>query len=328
LEKEEIRDTLSLRRPRRPIEVDIRPEESPVGTMNDAALIESIGRYKWYHRIRVRGDICTPSYLPSLPSFQDAWDLILAGMAMVDFRGKRVLDVGCRDGLFSFEAEHRGAEEVIGIDNDISRGAVEFLIPFFDSRVRMYEMNLYDITPDRFGRFDVIVFPGVLYHLRYPFWGLKQLLSCLSDNGILLIESGMLVEPGLDGHELLYCPVENSPYEPTSCTFFNAKALTTTLRAFQCRLFHSKMLSEVENRRTAPRYEGLSGFFRKYRKSLKSAARKKFRMLGNGETLSVDRQLFLFEKSTDQGVSPWVKPYWDATHKIHTVGEDPRSGPS
>src|SRR3990172_3469081 len=138
----------------------------------------------------------------------------------------------------------------------------------------------------------------------------------------------MLVEPGLEGHELLYCPVENSPYEPTSCTFFNATALTTTLRAFRCRLLYSKMLSDMENRRTKPQYERLSGFFRQHRKSLKAAARKKFRMLGNRGPLSVDRQLFLFEKSKGPGVSPWVKTYWDATHKIHTVGEDPRLGSS
>jgi hypothetical protein len=72
----------------------------------------------------------------------------------------------------------------------------------------------------------------------------------------------------------------------------------------------------------------LSGFFRKHRKSLKSASQKKFRMIGNRETLSVDRQLFLFKKSTDAEVSPWVKPYWNATHKIHTAGEDPQSGSS
>lgn len=294
-------------------------------TLSDAELIEAIARYQWYHRIQVRGDIFTPSYLPTLDSFMDIWDLILEGMAMVDFRGKRVLDVGCRDGLFSFEAEKRGAEEVIGIDNDISRGASEFLIPFFDSKVRMHEMNLYDITPDRFGTFDVIVFPGVLYHLRYPFWGLKQLLSCLSDNGIFLIESGMLVEPALGRHELLYCPVENSPYEPTSCTFMNEKALTTTLRAFQCKLLHARTLSEVENRRTAPQSGAWGGFFRKHRKSLKTFARKKFGLLGRRDALSVDRQLFLYGKGMEQGVSAWVKPYWDATHRIHTVGEDPRN---
>ena len=37
----------------------------------------------------------------------------------------------------------------------------------------MYELNLYDLTVERFGKFDVIMLPGVLYHLRYPFWGLK-----------------------------------------------------------------------------------------------------------------------------------------------------------
>jgi tRNA (mo5U34)-methyltransferase len=42
-------------------------------------------------------------------------------------RGKRVIDIGCRDGMFSFEAERMGAAEVTGIDNDLSTAAVEFL---------------------------------------------------------------------------------------------------------------------------------------------------------------------------------------------------------
>jgi tRNA (mo5U34)-methyltransferase len=91
----------------------------------------------------------------------------------LDLRGKRVLDIGCRDGLFSFAAESMGAIDVIGIDNDLSRGATELLIPYFNSKVRMHQMNLYDLTPERFGTFDVVIFPGVLYHLRYPFWGLR-----------------------------------------------------------------------------------------------------------------------------------------------------------
>ena len=65
-----------------------------------------------------------------------------------------MLDIGCRDGLFAFEAESMGASEVIGIDNDLSKAAVEFLIPFLKSKVTMYEMNLYDLKPETFGLFD------------------------------------------------------------------------------------------------------------------------------------------------------------------------------
>ena len=83
-----------------------------------------------------------------------------------DLNGKRVLDVGCRDGLYSFMAERRGAADVIGIDNDLSKAAVEVLIPYFGSAVRMHEMNLYELTAARFGTFDVLIFADVLKATR------------------------------------------------------------------------------------------------------------------------------------------------------------------
>lgn len=194
-------------------------------------LRQTLRRYNWYHRIEVAPGVYTPSRLGrSLP----LWDLILGEMDAVELAGKRVLDVGCRDGLFSFAAEKRGAREIIGIDNDLSLGATEFLIPFLESRVEMRQMNVLELRPESFGRFDVIFFFGVLYHLRYPFAVLKQLADCLEDGGVLLLESGMLDDDRLASRELLYCPVEDSPYEPSSCTFFNARALDTTMRCFDC----------------------------------------------------------------------------------------------
>ncbi len=56
--------------------------------------------------------------------------------------------------------------EVIGIDNDLSAGAVEVLLPYFKSKVQMHQFNLYDLTPETFGKFGIVIFPGVLYHLR------------------------------------------------------------------------------------------------------------------------------------------------------------------
>src|SRR5262249_7329636 len=139
-----------------------------------------------------------------------------------------VLDIGCRDGLFSFEAEKMGAAEVIGIDNDPSVAAIRFLIPYFKSKVQMHELNVYDLLPTTFGKFDVVIFSGVLYHLRYPFWGLKLVRDVVKDGGTLLLETAVYVDD--NKYPLLFCPVgAESPYEPTSCTFFNTKALTDTL---------------------------------------------------------------------------------------------------
>ncbi len=203
-------------------------------TLKQAETLQGItDKYTWYHTIQVADGVYTKS---GVPQFKVMWDFILKSMDNIDFQDKKVLDIGCRDGLFSFEAERRGATEVIGLDNDISKGADEFLIPLFGSKVQMHELNLYDLTPDKFGLFDVILCFGVLYHLRYPFWGLKKVTDCLSDKGILLIESGMLVGPTYKNKDFLYCPVEESPYEPTSCAFFNRKGLSTTMRSLKLEL--------------------------------------------------------------------------------------------
>jgi SAM-dependent methyltransferase len=183
-------------------------------------------KYTFYHTVRLTDTLQTPGWEAITPVVGKT----LEALRTLDLRGKRVLDFGCRDGLCCFEAEKLGAAEVIGIDNDLSRGAVEFLIPFFQSRVRMVELNVYDLTPQHFGTFDVIVFSGVLYHLRYPFWGLRRLKDVLRDGGALVLETATLEDD--NRHALLYCPVgDESPYEPTSCTFFNLKGLRDSLHS-------------------------------------------------------------------------------------------------
>jgi SAM-dependent methyltransferase len=194
--------------------------------VDEQTIRRQMAKYNFYHIIRLTDTLQTPGWETSVPVVGKTLEALRA----LDLRGKRVLDVGCRDGLCCFEAEKLGAAEVIGIDNDLSRGAVEFLIPFFQSRVRMVELNLYDLTPRHFGTFDVIIFSGVLYHLRYPFWGLKRLKDVLRDGGVLVLETATLVDD--NRHALLYCPVgAEGPYEPTSCTFFNLKGLRDSLHS-------------------------------------------------------------------------------------------------
>src|SRR4051812_12149985 len=101
--------------------------------MNADELRRRLGDYAFYHTIRLTEDIATPGWPVVVPIV----NMTLRAMEAVDFRGKRVLDVGCRDGLFCFEAERRGAREILGVDNYLSPGAVELLIPFLRSRVEM-----------------------------------------------------------------------------------------------------------------------------------------------------------------------------------------------
>lgn len=196
-------------------------------------LAEEIKKYEFYHIFDLGNGVSTPGY-KSLVLVQQ---VVKDAMATVDFKDKRVLDIGCRDGLFSFEAEKAGAKEVIGIDSMISKGAVELLIPHFNSKVKMIEMSLYDLTPEKLGTFDIIIYPGVLYHLRYPFTSLKIIRDMLKPGGKLILETAIMRSwkfNKLEKMALLFCPTEKeSPYEPTSVTFFNTKGMKDSLRTLK-----------------------------------------------------------------------------------------------
>jgi|TARA_B110001450_G_scaffold189569_1_gene177739 2-polyprenyl-3-methyl-5-hydroxy-6-metoxy-1,4-benzoquinol methylase len=208
--------------------------------MTDQEIIENIKKYNWYHEIKIKEGIVTTAVdafevdgkYETYSSSKDHWNQrnIFSALDKIDFKNKKVLDIGCRDGLFSFYAEKRGASEIVGIDNDLSKGATEFLIPYFNSKVKMYQKNVYDITEEDYGKFDIIIFVGVLYHLRYPFYSLKKLKEVLNKDGKLIIETGILLDD--NKRAMLYCPIEDdSEYEKTSCTFFNVKGLSDSLKS-------------------------------------------------------------------------------------------------
>jgi len=208
--------------------------------MTDAEIREAIAAYKFYHIIPLTKTLSTPGN----PKYTAPQQLFMKHLKAIDLKGKRVLDVGCRDGLFSFAAESMGAAQVVGIDNDLSKPATEFLIPFFKSKVQMLQQNLYDLKARELGLFDVILFAGVLYHLRYPFWGLKVLRDVMKPGGELLIETA--IWRGDPNNAMLFCPIENdSPYEPTSCTFFNEKGLVDTLNSLNFDTLKVEFLSPV-----------------------------------------------------------------------------------
>lgn len=206
--------------------------------MDENEIRQRIARYKFYHTIPLTPTLSTPGNAGHEP----AQNLCMHYLNSLDLKGKRLLDIGCRDGIFCFAAESRGAAEIIGIDNDLSIAATEFLIPFFNSKVTMQQMNLYSLTPESLGIFDIVIFAGVLYHLRYPFWGLKAIRDVMKIGGHLIIETA--IWKGESHNALLYCPVGNeSPYEPTSCTFFNEKGLVDTLLSLGFKMLSLEYLS-------------------------------------------------------------------------------------
>jgi SAM-dependent methyltransferase len=166
----------------------------------------------------------------------------------------------------------------------------------------MHEMNLFDLSEKSFGKFDVIIFPGTLYHLRYPFQALKIISNILKEDGTLILETAILQE-SFD-RAILYCPInEDGPFGSTSCTFFNPKGLIDTLIS---------MGIETKD-------YSLSFKVNKYKIFLKSILRIFFKKKFLGKNLTtVCRGLFLCKKNSkliDQNDSK----YWDLVHERHTL---------
>ena len=197
-----------------------------------------LGKHSFYHAIDLGDGVVTKGR----PSNYATQRQTLSVLRSLDLNGKRVLDIGCYDGLFSFEMEKMGASEVIAIDRQLRPSATEFLIPYFDSKVEMFELNLFDLTPETFGTFDVICFPGVLYHLRYPFWALKLIKDVLRPGGTLILETAVMLD--CDRDSMLHCPIQqDTPYEDaSSVTYFNVKGLQDTMRSLGFTVDQTKIL--------------------------------------------------------------------------------------
>ena len=88
--------------------------------------------------------------------------------------------IGSWDGYFSFQAERLGASRVsqpiisVGPGPDGSEGRFRLgpRPPGFQSGEQGY--NVFDVDSKKLGKFDVVLFLGVLYHLTDPFGGLKK----------------------------------------------------------------------------------------------------------------------------------------------------------
>ena len=108
-----------------------------------------------------------------------------------DLSGKRVLDIGAWNGCFSFECERREASEVVAysLENPNESG-FNRLKEILNSKVSYVQGSVYSLSPDTLGKFDLILFFGVLYHLRYPLLAIDRIRTVCE--GTVLTETHIL----------------------------------------------------------------------------------------------------------------------------------------
>ena len=113
-----------------------------------------------------------------------------------------MIDIGCWDGYNSIEASRRGASRVLATDqfawSDKCWGnqqsfelARDHLAPGIEAHVA----DVFDLTPETVGKFDVVLFAGVFYHLRHPFMALERVSKLANEMVIVETQLDALHEP-------------------------------------------------------------------------------------------------------------------------------------
>jgi tRNA (mo5U34)-methyltransferase len=126
--------------------------------------VEALG--PWFHNLDLNGVHTAPShFLGDYPAVK--WRNF-SGAIPADLTGKTVLDIGCNAGFYSLEMKRRGAERVLGVDaEDDYLAQARFAAEISGLDVEFRELSVYDVGSLR-ESFDVVIFMGVLYHLRHP----------------------------------------------------------------------------------------------------------------------------------------------------------------
>jgi len=140
---------------------------------------------KWHHTIEVSPGIFTPgNYDPKG---------VLEYMKLPDdLSGKRILDIGTRDGYFAFEAEKRGAE-VIAVDYCPSdQMGFDVARSLLNSSVEFHQENIYNLANLDLGKFDLVFCLGLVYHVPDPYLAFEIVRGLTKTGGTAYIESNCL----------------------------------------------------------------------------------------------------------------------------------------
>lgn len=242
--------------------------------MTPSELKAAAEKYRWYHPIDLGGYVTKPDN-----DFSITWDFIRRELSKLNFEDTEVLDIGCRDCLWSFYAEKAGARIVAAVDNNLSRAALDVALSALNSRVLMSEHNVCDWQrrKDQPG-YDIVLMLGVLYHLRFPMMGLFNAIDWLKESGLMCIETAIYMGTPQD-KPMLYCPFMDSPYEAGSVSFFNKQGLITVMESLGMKFLY-------------------------------------YADLPDNQVGDIRRSFFKFEKGK---MLPHLREYWTGIHTAHTA---------
>lgn len=151
----------------------------------------------WFHNIHLPdGSQTAPDhFLGDFPGYM--WDKIKLDIPE-DLSGKTVLDIGCNAGYYSLKLAQRGAQvTAIDLDTNYLKQADWVLRQYeLEGNITFKHQQVYDLADDDL-KYDIILFLGVFYHLRYPLLALDIISK--KTRGMLVFQT--LTLPGDTAYE-------------------------------------------------------------------------------------------------------------------------------
>lgn len=162
------------------------------------SLVPSPNGTYWFHNMPLPGGDRIAGANPDRAREQKLWR-VAVDRAGISVRGKRVLDIGANDGLFTIAALLSGADHVTAINPP------DLMTNSFPQNIR-YAADTWDVRPEVVagdfmaaplpaGGYDVILFFGVLYHLENVFEGVRKLRHLLAPGGVVCVETQVTTIP-------------------------------------------------------------------------------------------------------------------------------------
>ncbi|MCW2236225.1 TIGR04290 family methyltransferase [Azospirillum canadense] len=151
--------------------------------------VRELGR--WFHNIDLKGVRTAPDhFLGDYPAIK--WRRF-AHAIPDDLSGKTVLDIGCNGGFYAIEMKRRGADRVVAVDfDDVYLNQARFAAEVMGADIEFRKLSVYDVALLK-EKFDVVLFMGVLYHLRHPLLALDLIWEHVAKD--ILVFQSMLRGP-------------------------------------------------------------------------------------------------------------------------------------
>ncbi len=139
--------------------------------------------FHWHQRFHLAPDVLAPGV-------NNIDSLLQVTPLPASLEGKSVLDVGTTNGAVAFECERRGASRVVAVDIlDDRRFGFAAIAELLQSNVQFVQASVYELADTLREEFDLVIFWGVLYHLRHPLLGLDSLRRL--SRGRVMLESAV-----------------------------------------------------------------------------------------------------------------------------------------